>query len=386
VCSLYGLSKAALCALTLVQAKMYPNLIVMSLTPGFIDTPMTKGFGAKLTPEQGCVSSLKCLFGHVTSGCYYGSDGLRSPLTVKRDPGTPEYQGEANPDPDKYQKKVLKHILVTGGNSGIGLALCKLLIKDHSCHVYLGSRDTEKGTAALKTIIEEAPDKVGQIEVVEIDVGNDASCNAAAELLRVKGVKLYALVNNAGTGLVKGGSEDIMMNTNYMGPKRVTEALVDLIDPAQGRIVNTSSGAASGWLKKQDASTKKLFTDPNLTFDELDESVKRHFPNAKYNANIYGLSKAALCALTLVQAKTYPNLTVTSLSPGFIDTPMTKGYGAKLTPEQGCISALKCLFGSVTSGHYYGSDGLRSPLTVSRDPGTSEYQGEADPDPAKYKK
>ena len=41
---------------------------------------MTKGFGAKLTPEQGCRSSLKCLFEDVTSGFYYGSDGLRSPL------------------------------------------------------------------------------------------------------------------------------------------------------------------------------------------------------------------------------------------------------------------------------------------------------------------
>ena len=54
----------------------------------------------------------------------------------------------------------------------------------------------------------------------------------------------------------------------------------------------------------------------------------------------YGLSKAGLSALTLVQAKTYPNLKVVSLSPGFIDTPMTKGFGAKLTPEQGCVSSL----------------------------------------------
>ena len=53
-----------------------------------------------------------------------------------------------------------KHILVTGGNSGIGLALCKLLIKDHSCYVYLGSRDAGRGTAAMKSILEEVPDKV----------------------------------------------------------------------------------------------------------------------------------------------------------------------------------------------------------------------------------
>ena len=43
----------------------------------------------RLSPEQGCVSALKCLFEPVTSGYYYGSDGLRSPLTMTRDPGAP---------------------------------------------------------------------------------------------------------------------------------------------------------------------------------------------------------------------------------------------------------------------------------------------------------
>ena len=100
----YGLSKAALTALTLVHAKANPNLVITSLSPGFIATNMTAGYGAKLTPEQGCVSSLKCLFGDVKSGYYYGSDGLRSPMTCTRDPGTPEYQGEDNPDASKYNK------------------------------------------------------------------------------------------------------------------------------------------------------------------------------------------------------------------------------------------------------------------------------------------
>ena len=80
----------------------YPHLTCVSLSPGFIQTNMTKGFGAKLTPEQGCVSSLHALFGDVTSGWYYGSDAKRSPLTCCRDPGTPEYEGEENPDPARY--------------------------------------------------------------------------------------------------------------------------------------------------------------------------------------------------------------------------------------------------------------------------------------------
>ena len=83
-----------------------------------------------------------------------------------------------------------KHILVTGGNSGIGLALCKLLIKNHSCYVYLGSRDVSKGEAALKIILEEVPDKSDKIEVIQIDVGDDQSCKSAAKILKEKEVKL----------------------------------------------------------------------------------------------------------------------------------------------------------------------------------------------------
>lgn len=70
----------------------------------------------------------------------------------------------------------------------------------------------------------------------------------------------------------------------------------------------------------------------------------------------------------------------------FIQTKLTDGWGARLTPEQGCVSYMRCLFDDVVSGYYYGSDGLRSPLTMSRDPGTPEYGGEPETeiDGAKY--
>lgn len=89
-------------------------------------------------------------------------------------------------------------------------------------------------------------------------------------------------------------------------------------------------------------------------------------------------------AFTIIQAKTYSNLKITSFNPGFIDTPMTRGFGASKTPEEGCVPALKCLFELVTTGSFYGEDGLRSPLTVNREPGTPAYLGEQNPDPALY--
>ena len=79
--------------------------MVTALTPGMILTGMTAGSRATLTPEQGTVSLLRCLFGDVVSGRYYGSDGLRSPLTLLRSPGTPEYGGEPDPDVRRYTKE-----------------------------------------------------------------------------------------------------------------------------------------------------------------------------------------------------------------------------------------------------------------------------------------
>jgi len=243
----------------------------------------------------------------------------------------------------------------------------------------------------VKKIIDEFPSAAGRIEVLQIDVSDDASCATAAAALKAKAVCLYAIVNNAGLGLAQNeaASADCgrILNTNYYGPKRVTEAMVELIHPTAGRIVNTSSGAASMWLKKQDVALKTTLSNPGITFEELEKTIKAQVAagNAGFG-NGYGMSKAALNGLTLVHAKAYPHLKVVALSPGFIDTPMTKGFNAKLSPEQGCVSSLVCLFGEVTSGYYYGSDGVRSPFTMTRDPGMPEYQGEDNPAEEKYNK
>ena len=222
----------------------------------------------------------------------------------------------------------MQHILVTGGNSGIGLALCKRLVTERGCYVYLGSRSAERGAAALKTITDAFPDTASKLEMVQLDVTDDKSVAAAAQALKAKGVTLYALVNNAGMGLAHGdcGGAEAIVNTNYLGPKRVTEAMVDLIDPKVGRIVHVSSGVASGFLKKQDPASKALYSKPDLTQEELDAKVQADLAagNTGFGSG-YALSKCALSALALVQAQQYKNLKVVSLSPGFIDTKMTAG-------------------------------------------------------------
>eukprot|EP00930_Biecheleria_cincta_P072186 TRINITY_DN59622_c0_g1_i1.p1 TRINITY_DN59622_c0_g1~~TRINITY_DN59622_c0_g1_i1.p1 ORF type:complete len:282 (+),score=63.24 TRINITY_DN59622_c0_g1_i1:49-894(+) len=276
------------------------------------------------------------------------------------------------------------NILVTGGNAGIGLALCKQLVVDKGAYVFMCSRSVERGEQGLKSITDAHPEAAGKIEMLQMDVSDDASVTAAADKLKSRGVRLAVLVNNAGVGLQTGDSGESLVNINFYGPKRVSEAFLELLDPSKGRIVNVSSGAASMWLRNGTPEQKQLFTSSDTTWEQLEGAVKEALPTAGMGG--YGVSKAGLTAYTIIQAKLYPNLLCTSLSPGFIETKMTAGYGAKLTPEQGTVSLMRCIFGDVVSGYYYGSDGLRSPLTVTRDPGTPEYQGEPNPDASKYNK
>ena len=57
-------------------------------------------------------------------------------------------------------------MLVTGGNAGIGKALCKQLAAEFNCYVYMGSRNLERGENAVKEIVAEAAECQGKIEVV----------------------------------------------------------------------------------------------------------------------------------------------------------------------------------------------------------------------------
>ena len=69
---------------------------------------MTKGYiwSQVDARTRNCFVGEMFLGDDLISGAYYGSDGLRSPLTVGRDPGTPENQGEdeSTIDPAKYSK------------------------------------------------------------------------------------------------------------------------------------------------------------------------------------------------------------------------------------------------------------------------------------------
>ena len=114
-------------------------------------------------------------------------------------------------------------VFVTGGNDGIGKALCRQLARNHNVHVFLGSRNEQRGKDAVEEIMEGAPEDT-QVDLVIIDVSSDESVQAAAASM-AQYKPLHAVVNNAGVGLGHGVTNSDVMNVNAYGPKRVVEAL-----------------------------------------------------------------------------------------------------------------------------------------------------------------
>ena len=78
------------------NGEKYPFIFQSScVSPGYIQTNLTKGWSGGLTPEQGTISTMRCLFDDLPgNGLFFGSDGLRSPIHVSRNPGEPEYDGK----------------------------------------------------------------------------------------------------------------------------------------------------------------------------------------------------------------------------------------------------------------------------------------------------
>jgi NAD(P)-dependent dehydrogenase (short-subunit alcohol dehydrogenase family) len=131
-------------------------------------------------------------------------------------------------------------VLITGASTGIGRA-CAQALDANGWRVFAGVRREEDGRA----LAEGASDR---LEPVTLDVTDEASISAALE--RVGGASpegLAGLVNNAGIA-VTGPLEFLplervrrQLEVNLIGQLAVTQAALEPLRRARGRIVNMSS-------------------------------------------------------------------------------------------------------------------------------------------------
>jgi len=294
----------------------------------------------------------------------------------------------------------MKRILITGANKGIGLAtVAKLLDSYDETFLLLGSRDSKKGQEALNSLVDSQPEWRDRLDLIQIDVGQDVSVKSAAEEVAKKfgrtSSPLYAIVNNAGIGNPKLGLNKILQVNTY-GPKRVCDAFLPLLEPSIGRVVNVTSASGPTYLAGCIEEVKKILTSPEVSWTEIEEFMaeclksnlepEQTTDQGSGIDSAYGISKACANAYTIYLARENPKLTINACTPGFIETDLTRPMaeansktpsemGMK-SPEEGASASIFLLMGNPSgSGHYYGSDCVRSPLDKYRSPGDPPFTG-----------
>ncbi|XP_077977615.1 D-beta-hydroxybutyrate dehydrogenase, mitochondrial-like [Glandiceps talaboti] len=141
-----------------------------------------------------------------------------------------------------------KAVLITGCDSGFGLALAKHLYS-LGFEVFAGCLLKDKGGAGAKEL--EGIDKE-RLTVLQLDVASDRQVNNAVKAVKWTLARshrvLWGVVNNAGVssfGEIEWCAIEkyrFVYDINVLGMIRVTKAFLPLIRGSKGRVVNMASG------------------------------------------------------------------------------------------------------------------------------------------------
>jgi NAD(P)-dependent dehydrogenase (short-subunit alcohol dehydrogenase family) len=197
-------------------------------------------------------------------------------------------------------------VLVSGGNRGIGLEVCRQLA-ERGYTVVMGSRDEEKGRVATEGL-------EWNVIPQQLDVADAGSVDRMAAFIEEEFGRLDTLVNNAGISNdegQRGVDADLdrvkeSLEANLFGAWRLCEIAIPLMRRNDyGRIVNVSTGLAAL------------------------EDMGGGSPG-------YRVSKTALNALTRILASELrgDGILVNAVNPGWVQTDMG-GYGATRSVEEG---------------------------------------------------
>ncbi|HEY1652170.1 MAG TPA: SDR family oxidoreductase [Acidimicrobiales bacterium] len=219
---------------------------------------------------------------------------------------TPAHHEEAVDVPDMQGKTVV----VTGGNSGIGLETAEALA-GMGARVIITARNADRGRAAVAGIVQRLGGDA-QVQLVVFDLADLSSVRRGAEEILEQAPRLDVLVNNAGVVLSErresADGYEATFATNHLGPFLLTNLVLDRIrESAPARIVDVASTAH--------AAARK-----GMPFDDL-QSTRRY-----RGMRVYGESKLAniLFTLELSRRLAGSGVTANSLHPGTVRT----GYGA----------------------------------------------------------
>ena len=189
----------------------------------------------------------------------------------------------------------MKTILITGSSRGIGKAVAKLAASKGYKVIVHASTDSDQLKDTHKEI-------EGSLKTFF-----DVSDKAAVDIAIGKLGQIDVLVNNAGIGrsrntdIADADDEQALREykVNVLGTLHCMQAVMPgMIERGEGSIVNVAS-------------------------------IKGHYNLTSMKSLTYGISKAAVIALTQAIAKEYPQVRINSVSPGYVKTDMSKGWPAE---------------------------------------------------------
>jgi retinol dehydrogenase-12 len=250
--------------------------------------------------------------------------------------------------------------LVTGGNTGIGLATAQSLAA-RGGRVHIACRSEQKGAAAVAAIA--AATGSDQVAFLQLDLADLGSVRAAAQTFLAQEEPLHVLINNAGVagrrGLTQDGFE-LLFGVNHLGHFAFTTALLDCLTSSQGRIVNVSSDAH--------------YQAPGVDFDRLRRPARTIAAMREY-----AVSKLCNVLFTQELARRLAGTGVTAyaLHPGVVASDIWRRVPwpvrplltrRMLTVDEGARTSLYCATApelAGVSGRYYEDCAEREPSPVA---------------------
>ncbi len=214
-----------------------------------------------------------------------------------------ELENAATRRPLGHNAMAGKLVVITGGDSGIGLSTATAVARANAT-IVIASYDPDGAGADAATKIFRTTQN-NKVSVLPLDLSSIASVRTfAATLLQQVGLNIDVLINCAGIAEVPGKLSvvtsdgfDRVFQTNYLGHFLLTELLLPRmrVNPAGARVINVASEASEVACLWADADANCLVPD------RLASAVQRGVGRAGQN-NSLGVASSACKSLTSVSS------------------------------------------------------------------------------------